>query len=146
MKKVISGRKYDTDTATMVGEWSDGYPRDFRYECETLYRKRTGEYFLHGEGGAMSKYAVSHGDNSWGGGEEIIPLSYDRAREWAERHLDADDYEAAFGEVSEGDEDMMLSVRVSARTKAMLDRMAAQSGRSKGDIVAEALARFAESM
>lgn len=143
MKKIISGRKYDTDTATMVGEWSDGYPRDFRYQCETLYRKRNGEYFLHGEGGAMSKYAVSHGDNSWGGGEEIIPLSYDRAREWAEKHLDADDYEAAFGEVSEGDEDVMLSVRVSASVKATVGRLAAQSGRTMADIVADAIVAYA---
>lgn len=143
MKKIIGGRKYDTDTAALIGEWSDGYPRDFRYECETLYRKRTGEYFLHGEGGAMSKYAVSHGDNSWGGGEEIIPLSYDRAREWAEKHLDADDYEAAFGEVSEGDEDVMLSVRVPASVKATVGRLAAQSGRTMADIVADAIVAYA---
>ena len=144
MKKIINGRKYDTDTATLIGEWSDGYPRDFRYQCETLYRKRTGEFFLHGEGGAMSKYAVSHGDNSWSGGEEIIPLSYDRAREWAEKHLDADDYEAAFGEVSEdGDESVMLSVRVPASVKATLDRLASQSGRSKAEIVADAIVAYA---
>ena len=141
MKKIINGRKYDTDTASMVGEWSDGYPSDFRYEAETLYRKRNGEYFILGEGNAMSRYAESCGDNSWSSGWRIIPLSYERARQWAEEHLDADDYELAFGEVSEdGDEDAVISVRVPARTRALLDRLAAQSGRPKGEIVSEALA------
>ena len=143
MKKIISGRKYDTATAVLVGEWSDGYPGDFKYECETLYRKRNGEYFLFGEGGAMSKYARSRGDNTWSGGEEIIPLSYDRAREWAEKHLDADDYEAAFGEVSEGDEDVMLSVRVPASVKVTVGRLAAQSGRTMADIVSDAIVAYA---
>ena len=70
-----------------------------------------------------------------------MPLSYERARQWAEEHLDADDYELAFGEVSEdGDEDAVISVRVPARTRALLDRLAAQSGRPKGEIVSEALA------
>ena len=64
MKKIINGRKYDTDTASMVGEWSDGYPSDFRYEAETLYRKRNGEYFILGEGNAMSRYAESRGASS----------------------------------------------------------------------------------
>ena len=62
------------------------------------------------------------------------------AREWAEEHLDAEDYERVFGEVSEdGDGEAVISVRVPARTRALLDRLAAQSGRPKGEIVSEAL-------
>lgn len=142
MKKIINGRKYDTDTASEVGSWWNEYPvNDFQYETETLYRKRNGEFFVFGEGGAMSKYAEARGGSGWSGGSAIVPLSYDKARQWAEEHLDADDYEAAFGEVSEdGDEDAVISVRVPARTRALLDRLAAQSGRPKGEIVSEALA------
>ena len=140
MKKIINNRKYDTDTATLVGEWSSDYPiNDFHYEEESLYVKRNGEYFLHGSGNAMSKYAKSMGNNSWGGGSEIIPLSYESAREWAEAHLDADDYETAFGEVSEDGDDTMLSVRVSANAKAMLDRLSARLGKSKGEVVSKAI-------
>lgn len=146
MKAIISGRKYNTETATLVGEWSSRYPvNDFHYEEESLYVKRNGEYFLHGSGNAMSKYAKNMGNNSWSGGEELIPLSYDRAREWAEKHLDADDYEAAFGEVSEdGDGDVPLSVRVSTSTRTMLDRLAAKTGRSKGDLLTEAVSLLRE--
>ena len=146
MKKIINGRKYDTDTANTIAEWYNEYPvNDFRYEMETLFLKRNGEYFLFGEGGAMSKYATSMGDNSWGGGSRIIPLSYEAARQWAEKHLDADEYEEAFGEVSEdGESDVPLSVRVPTSTRTMLDRLAAKTGRAKGDLLTEAISLLRE--
>ena len=140
MKKIINGKRYDTETATLVTEWESGYPSDLGYVCEELYKKRTGEYFIFGHGGAASKYATSAGNNSWSGGSAIIPLSYDAARQWAEGHMSADAYEAEFGEVAEGDEgDVVLSIRVSQAAKAALDRMAARTGRAKGDILTELL-------
>lgn len=142
MKKIISGKRYDTETAKEVGSWSNGYyGTDFKYEGEVLYRKRGGEYFLYGEGNAASRYAEAVGSNSWAGGWRIMPLSYNEAAKWAETHLDADEYEAEFGEVPEDDSDqsVVLSVRVSPAAKAALDRATAQTGRSKGDIVSELL-------
>lgn len=104
MKKIISGKVYDTSTAELVGEWSNGsFPNDFNYCSEDLYRKKTGEFFLYGEGGAMSKYAESRGDG-WGGGEKIMPMSYQSAQEWAEAHLSCEEYEAIFGAVDESDD------------------------------------------
>lgn len=97
MKKIINGKKYDTDTAECVGYWSNGYSGFQRAE-ERLFRKKTGEFFLHGEGGAMTIYSESYG-NEISGGNEIIPLSEEEAREWAERNLDVEEYEAIFGEV-----------------------------------------------
>lgn len=146
MKKIINGRKYDTDTANTIAEWDNGRGvNDFKYELETLFLKRNGEYFLFGEGGAMSKYAQNMGDNSWSGGAAIIPLSYESARQWAEKHLDADDYEEAFGEVSEdGEGDVPLSVRVPTSTRTMLDRLAAKTGRAKGDLLTEAISLLRE--
>lgn len=101
MKKIINGKKYDTDTAECVSCWSNGYGcGDFQYAEERLFRKKTGEFFLHGEGGAMSNYAESYGNERYGG-EKIIPLSENEAKEWAERNLDVEEYEAIFGEVEE---------------------------------------------
>ena len=97
MRKIINGRLYDTDTASKVGEYSYGYVGNFNYFCEALYCKRTGEYFIYGVGGAMSKYAESCGQNQWQGGSSIIPIGQDYARIWAENHLDADEYVAEFG-------------------------------------------------
>lgn len=93
MKKIINGKVYDTDTARYVGSWENGcYQNDYNYVSEELYCKRTGEYFLYGEGGAGTKYSEMIGTNSWSSGEMIIPLTYDIARKWAEEHLKADDY------------------------------------------------------
>ena len=102
MKKIINGKKYDTETAEAVASWSNaGSWRDFRHMEEVLYRKKTGEYFLHGEGGPMTKYCQSDGTGCCTGGDLITPMTEEEAREWAEKRLDADDYESVFGEVEE---------------------------------------------
>ena len=145
MKRIIDGKKYDTETAYMVGQWENMYDvSNFHYFSESLYKKRTGEYFLHGEGGARSQYAETIGQNEWRGGEKIIPLTYDNARKWAEEHLGVDVYEAEFGEVSEDDTTIAVTVRVSKSTKDVIDKLAARTGRTRGDIVSAAIAAMAE--
>lgn len=64
-------------------------------------KKKTGELFVFGEGGAASRYAERCGGNSTCFGEDIIPLSSQDAKEWVERKLDADAYVELFGEVEE---------------------------------------------
>jgi hypothetical protein len=101
MKRIINGKKYDTDTAKNLGSAGYSHPGDFAFWSERLYRKRTGEYFLHGIGGAMSKYARRIGLNEWSGGEEIIPLSLEEAQKWAEKHLEVEEFELIFGTCEE---------------------------------------------
>ena len=102
MRKIIDGKMYNTETATQVAMWDNGcYVNDFRYCCETLYRKRTGEYFIHGEGGAMSVYATPVELNGWAGGEAVKPLTKEQARVWMERRAGVDEYIAEFGEPEE---------------------------------------------
>ena len=103
MKKIINGRIYDTNTAKELGRDDQTYGNFSDWE-ETLYRKSTGEYFLHGEGGPQTKYAQQVGENSWTGGEKIIPLSIESAQKWAEEHLEADDYERIFGIIEENED------------------------------------------
>lgn len=131
MKKIINGKLYDTETATCVGSWANSYsPSDFQSVEEELYRKRTGEFFLYGEGGPASKYAVSVGGNSWSGGAKIIPLTVEQAREWAEKHMDADDYQEIFGEVSEDESRTALSISIATSASEIARRAAAESGMS----------------
>ena len=137
MKKIIDGKRYDTETAKLIGEDSYSNPSDFNYWCETLYQKKTGEFFLHGKGGARTKYAQAIDSNSWCSGERIMPLSYDKAREWVEKHLDADTYEEVFGPVAEDDSKRALNLSLPASVADTLKRMAAESGRTQSDIVAE---------
>lgn len=47
MKKIINGKKYDTDMAKEVGYDNNGLLcSDFYYIEETLYKKKTGEFFM----------------------------------------------------------------------------------------------------
>ena len=102
MKKIINGKMYNTETAKEIGHWWNNYScRDFNYCREFLYRKKTGEYFLYGVGGSMSKYSQLCGQNCWSGGEGITPMTELDAKIWAEEHLTADEYEEIFGEVEE---------------------------------------------
>lgn len=128
MKLIRNGKKYDTDTARKLGTWSNFLSRrDIGWCEESLYRKKTGEYFLHGEGGPASRYAERF-QNSRISGEAIIPLTYEQARSWAEEHLDADEYEDIFGEVAEDDSRTTLSLSVSAAAAETARRAAAAAG------------------
>ena len=142
MKRIISGKKYDTETAEEVAESTHGSKSSYAYYEETLFRKRTGEYFLYGYGHGDSRYAKQVcGD--FGPGSEIIPLTYEQARSWAERELSVDEYESIFGEVSEDgcEQDIVISLRVSQATRERLRRMASEAGKSQGDIVDELVSR-----
>lgn len=140
MKKIINGKVYDTSTAEKSATASSGGSyRDFTYWREALYRKKTGEYFLYGEGGPMSRYAKSCGQNEWSGGEEIIPLSYEAAQKWAEKHLDGDEYEEIFGEVAEDDSKTVVSYSIPADLVERVKREAQRRGMGISDLVAELL-------
>ena len=131
MKKIIGGRVYDTEKARELGTYANaGSWRDFSHLEETLYRKKTGEYFLFGEGGPMTRYAEAEGQNSWSGGRRIMPMSYDEAREWAEEHLEADEYESIFGEIVEdnGSGKQVVSISVAPAKWEKAKRQAAQLG------------------
>ena len=141
MKKIIAGAKYDTDTAKELGYSSNNCSQsDFNWYSETLYRTKSGRYFLAGEGGARSRYARSCGNNSWTGGSGIEPMSREAAQKWAEEHLDSDKYEAIFGEVTE-DEQEQLNVLVSSQLKQKLWELAEKQGKSMSTLAEEILAK-----
>ena len=141
MKKIIKGKVYDTDTAKQVGScwWNDAPTGDFASVNETLFVKKTGEYFLDGEGGPMTKYAVRDGSN-WSSGQELIPLAIEEAREWAEEKLTADEYESEFGAIVEDDSKKVVSMYLALSTVERLKRMAAERGTSIGDVVEQSIA------
>ena len=137
MKKIINGKVYDTDTAKKLGSYENMADcRNFHYYCEALYQKRTGEYFLHGEGGPMTQYARTIDQNSWSGGEKIMPLSVEAARKWAEEHLDADEYAEVFGMPDEDDTELTtLCIQIPASLATTIKRMAAEQGTSLRAVV-----------
>ena len=100
MKKIINRKKYDTDTASFIEEYSKHYRSDFRFIHEELYQKKTGEFFLYGEGGPLTRYAEQYNDGK-GYGSDIIPITEEDAMDWIEAHGDADLFEKVFGEIEE---------------------------------------------
>lgn len=137
MKKIINGKLYNSETAKLLGEDSYSHPGDLAYWSEELYQKRTGEYFLYGQGGPMSRYAQTTGQNEWSGGEQIQPLSVDAARKWAEKHLRADEYETIFGEITEDDSKKNVTFSITKDAIEMLARMAAETGKTRSELVEE---------
>jgi len=91
MKAIIDGKRYDTETAEGIGSYSRGYRGDFDRIEETLYKTKSGAFFLAGSGGPRSKYARNPRQNELTGGEGISVLNETQAREWCEQHrIDAD--------------------------------------------------------
>lgn len=133
MNKVINGKRYDTDSAREVGYYTTG--SDLAGWSESLYRKRTGEYFLHGYGGPMSRYSRVTGDNEWSGDERIIPLTLEKAQEWGEKYMSADEYEEAFDPVSD-DEKKTVTFSLPESVIEIIRRRAAESNIPMSEYIA----------
>lgn len=102
MKKIINGKMYNTDTAELIASDGWGSKSDFKHYDEELYRKKTGEFFLWGEGGPLSRYAEPDGSgHGWYSGSKIIPLDEEEAREWMEEKASTEKYIEVFGEPEE---------------------------------------------
>jgi hypothetical protein len=99
MRAVIGGLRYDTEKAELVGSFASGHEtRSFGYYEEALYRTARGAWFLAGRGNARSSYGRSFGNNTWGPGEQLSPLTEDEAQEWLEAHGEVDALETYFGQ------------------------------------------------
>ena len=95
MRAVIEGKTYNPATASLLGNFSND-EGGFGSLSESLWKTRKGAYFVAGEGGPMTSYSRSCGDNSWTGGSAIHPISVGEALNWAERHLEPEEIEAEF--------------------------------------------------
>lgn len=132
MKKIIDGKRYDTSTARHLGSYrTDLSASDSGYYTEDLYVKRTGEFFLYGDGEARSPY--HHFDELGGqvGAEDIVPLTYAEAKEWVENYLDADKYEHLFGTASESGPTVQIGVNISKAAAEKLQMLVTERNMSR---------------
>lgn len=148
MKKRIDTLLYDTDTAKELAQYISPFPyNDVRYYSEWLYKKRTGEYFLYGEGNPGSKWAekVPY-DNAYIAGADIQPLTFEQAQDWFEKANNADPelatdevYDQEFGTLSNPNEAKAEKVQVklylNKLAKRKLERLAQKQGKTQSDIV-----------
>lgn len=98
MKRIIDGKRYNTETAEEIASYETDLGRgNFRHYTESICKTKSGNWFLAGEGGPMTKYSQPCGDMT-GGGEDIIPLSSDEAQRWLESHNETAALEAHFSD------------------------------------------------
>ena len=74
MKRIINGKLYNTETARLIAK-SPQHPNygDFNCFVREVFKKKTGEYFLHEEG-----FVYSLGYN-WE--DKITPLTTERTKQ-----------------------------------------------------------------
>ncbi len=96
--RIIDGKRYNTETATLVARWSNNYPpSDLQHCAEQLYLTLRGNWFTEGKGGPMSKYSRPAFGGGWtGDANAITPLSPDEALAWLEERNEVDAIERYF--------------------------------------------------
>lgn len=145
MRKIISGKAYDTTTGKKIAEKDNGYYcNDFNYACETLYKTPKGGWFLYGEGGASSAYASSVGRDS-GYGHSIIPKTQEEAAEWLSKNNFTDEYEACFGAADDAEDSASYQFKIRnipEKTYAAIKAAADEKRVAMNDIFLSALVEY----
>lgn len=141
MQVIIGKIDYDTETARAMGNWQRGVASDKGYISETLYQRKTGEYFLHGEGGSRSRYAQRTAPNTWGYGERIIPMSHEEAHAWAENHLTENAYDKVFGANARDEVLTPVLVRLKPETAEKLIQAAREQKCQPADVAEDLIER-----
>ena len=124
MRRLIDNKWYDTESARLVGANCNGSRGD-DYFRESLFRKRGGAFFLERQIG-QTEDCFAHSD-------KLYPMSYDKAREWAETHLPPETFAVEFS--GGGAAKKTLQVRITPRAKALALREAARRGVSLSQYV-----------
>ena len=99
MKKIISGKAYNTATADRIVGYDNNLPySDFHNFEAAIYRTKKGAFFLYESGGAFTKMSIPVGNNGSGGSSDIRALTekeaIDIAAEWhTDGRIDAEELE-----------------------------------------------------
>jgi predicted HicB family RNase H-like nuclease len=110
-KRIIDGKTYNTETATLLGRWlsRESSPR------EVLYKTRHGAYFL---------YVASDGVPN----KLIEPKEPEATQKWMQQHCSAEAVEAEFGNATEtkqaGAHESRFTVRMPATLRKRLAAIA----------------------
>ena len=76
MNKIICKKEYDTETATLIKKYTNGYYGDPAGYEEILFQTPAGLYFLYVRGGETSPYP----------NEDILRLAKTKVSDWMENH------------------------------------------------------------
>jgi hypothetical protein len=126
---VIKNRVYDTGTARKIATYNHSGV------TETLYRKKTGEYFAH----FYNKHADGTDRAGWHGKEKIVPYDYETAKNWASLSLDEKLYKELFEGEAADDGRVVITARVSKDALAKLKKRQSQTGETIGAALERAI-------
>lgn len=142
MDKRIGTVLYRTSTSHKVGTWNNGADNKLDAITETLYRKvtNTSTYFLHGRGGARTQYARTR-KGTLIAGEDIVPLTFEEARAWAEGHLTETEFQAEFC-LSEDKGSERFNLRIPSATASKIRIIAKQRNTTISAVVTELAEKY----
>lgn len=127
-KKVIDGRRYDTDTAREVGK-STCIDEAHRW-IDTLYRKNTGEYFLH--------RWIGNGEQVFE--EWLIPMKTNEAKDWAKENLTADECNRILESSEDNQTKRTVTFSLTEATIEKISQTAVRNGCSKSEVIERVMA------
>lgn len=121
LKKIIGGKSYNTETATVVATWETTSSPDYELIWEFLYQTRNGAFFLVGEGMANTPYgAVLPDCNDRIRGHVLLPLTESQVKCWLEMRELHDEYQEIFGEQEEAGDTNLSSHTMTLRLPSVL--------------------------
>lgn len=92
IEKIIDGKLYSTQTAQLLKVVVRNPMSAEKFEAETLYRTKTGNFFFAALGGSESQFA-DHNQT----GQILLPMSIEEAKAWMQKHATAQEYISIFG-------------------------------------------------
>jgi hypothetical protein len=125
VRTVIKNKVYDTATAQEITR------HEHNDVTETLYRKKTGEYFAH-------FYNATADDTykaGWHGKDKIAPFDFEEAKAWGLLRLDSDRYRELFEGQVGSDDIVGITVRISAESLARLRKVQSETGETIAKIL-----------
>lgn len=83
MRRIISGRRFDTEKATLIAQSSSSVRKGHPYYYqESLYQTPKGIWFLRGEGGSLTQWARPAEGGRRLRGANIYALSHKEVKAW----------------------------------------------------------------
>lgn len=143
MKKRIGSKVYDIASARLIGKCDNNKSSsDLAYSSQSLYRKKTNEYFLYTYDGEMSPNNMVMGVSS-DEREFIKPISYDEAMCWIKEHnIDVD--ERLINNNLDTSTKKRIEFFAEAKMKNELDNLAKQRNISLSKLIRIALQEYIE--
>lgn len=137
MKKIINNRVYDTDTAQLIKQADHDNIISSEGSCkQSLYRKRTGDYFLCVSGARADSFHNLHLTGAKHDRERhIYLLTYEQAKSWAEEEMTADEWLAIFEPAEEDDSLTALNLTLSASSVSKFKLTAQQQQVSQRELM-----------